>query len=399
MAQVHKVHAVALAGDLVERTNARFEAYGPLKSGLLELEKAGIKVLAVAGNHDTEVLPGLAEVLDSLILLGPNGTWTSHTIDGDEDLAIHLVGWSFPNKHVHRTPLPPTGLPDNFKHPVFGMMHADLDQPNSQYAPVSRHELERTNYKAWFLGHIHKPGLPNTDGNPFYLGSTTGLHPGETGVHGPVLVDINRQGDLSMKRHSLAPLRWVELSISCDVLDADNGNPGKLILNSLVDWTIQNAANLNSARAVGFRLTLTGVLDQPERLRKMLLEDELLPENLITKHAGLVLFVDQLSNQTIQRLDLLEIARTTTPEGLLARRILVLENPSVLVPGVVNPAAFKWELIRKGSEKLQEINQRPVYGRLNKTVDQNQVCQLLIKTGRQALEAIIQQREADSAVN
>ena len=53
-----------LAGDLVERDNALFEAYGPLATGVRRLVERGIVVAAVAGNHDTMALPRLAAEID-----------------------------------------------------------------------------------------------------------------------------------------------------------------------------------------------------------------------------------------------------------------------------------------------------------------------------------------------
>ena len=52
-----EVHAVLLAGDVVESTNARFEAMPPLEACMRLLVDAGIEVIAVAGNHDVEALP------------------------------------------------------------------------------------------------------------------------------------------------------------------------------------------------------------------------------------------------------------------------------------------------------------------------------------------------------
>ena len=65
----HGVDAVALAGDLVERDNAMFEAYGPLATGVRKLVAQGIIVAGVAGNHDTRVLPKLAMEIDGFHLL------------------------------------------------------------------------------------------------------------------------------------------------------------------------------------------------------------------------------------------------------------------------------------------------------------------------------------------
>ena len=52
-----KVDAVMFAGDIVESTNARFEAILPLEDAIKRLLAEGIQVVAVAGNHDFEALP------------------------------------------------------------------------------------------------------------------------------------------------------------------------------------------------------------------------------------------------------------------------------------------------------------------------------------------------------
>ena len=57
-----QVDAVLFAGDVVESTNARFEAMLPLERSVRRLLDAGIEVIAVAGNHDVEALPAAQEV-------------------------------------------------------------------------------------------------------------------------------------------------------------------------------------------------------------------------------------------------------------------------------------------------------------------------------------------------
>ena len=57
------VDAVLFAGDVVESTNARFEAMPPLEEGVRRLFEAGIEVVAVAGNHDVEALPRVAALV------------------------------------------------------------------------------------------------------------------------------------------------------------------------------------------------------------------------------------------------------------------------------------------------------------------------------------------------
>ncbi len=70
-----KADAVLFAGDVVESTNARFEAILPLEHNVRRLLDAGIQVIAVAGNHDVEALPRLAALIDGFELLGGGGQW------------------------------------------------------------------------------------------------------------------------------------------------------------------------------------------------------------------------------------------------------------------------------------------------------------------------------------
>lgn len=57
LAIAEHVDAVLFTGDVVESTNARFEALRPLESAVRRLLEAGIPVLSVVGNHAVEALP------------------------------------------------------------------------------------------------------------------------------------------------------------------------------------------------------------------------------------------------------------------------------------------------------------------------------------------------------
>ena len=58
------IDAVVLAGYVVEGIEDRFEAYGHLERGVRKLSEKKIKTLAVAGNHDVQALPRLADQID-----------------------------------------------------------------------------------------------------------------------------------------------------------------------------------------------------------------------------------------------------------------------------------------------------------------------------------------------
>ena len=53
----HNTDVMLLAGDIVDRDNRFFEAIGPLQAGFEKLERAGVSVFIITGNHDHDVFP------------------------------------------------------------------------------------------------------------------------------------------------------------------------------------------------------------------------------------------------------------------------------------------------------------------------------------------------------
>ena len=179
-----EVDAVLFAGDVVESTNARFEAIPPLEACIRRLLAAGVEVIAVAGNHDVEALPRLATLLDGFTLLGAGGKWESKAVTKNKAPIVEIVGWSFGERFVRQSPvaqlLSQPLEPVSTSVPRIGLLHADLNASGGHYAPIRQFELDDTGYDAWLLGHIHKPSIESlsalTDSRPSgYLGSLVGL--------------------------------------------------------------------------------------------------------------------------------------------------------------------------------------------------------------------------------
>lgn len=346
------VDAVAFAGDLVDGDNDLFEAFTPLSEAAGRLLERNIVVAAVAGNHDTRVLPRLADNLSGeLHLLGRGGTWSSCQVRGGAPLPVRLVGWSFPRPHWSRTPLespPPKPLPGEI---TLGLLHGDLFDANSNYAPVSRDGLRAAGYAGWFLGHIHRPD-PVTDdvGCPFYLGSLTPLDPGETGRHGPVLVTIDASGGIAARRLPLAPLRWEHTELSCTDLDDPAAGLGNHILRFLLD-RIRDGDHPAAMAGLGFRLTITGRVARPAEVRAAVAQ--LASELPRTDEGGVMAFVEKIRCAVTGRHDLTALARGDDPAGLLARAILALRD---------DPQGDRaTELMQKAEGLMVKLGNRPEY--------------------------------------
>jgi exonuclease SbcD len=314
----HGVEAVLLAGDVVDRERDFFAGYDPLRAGIERLLAEGIRVLAVAGNHDTHVLPRLADHVQGLELLGRGGRWQA------VDLSIgSVIGWSFPSRRVTRSPLEDGSLPDGAR-PRIGLLHCDRDQSGSVHAPVTSGELERAGLDAWLLGHIHKPDLDDDPARPAgYLGSISALRASETGLRGPWLIAVAAQ-TIEVRQLALAPLAYETLSIDvgelehADALDARILTAGRELVGrrAAID-ALPDALGLRiqlvgeHAEAVTLQTTVRGVLDAPP----------------VFEERSCRVFVDRIDAAFGPPLDLEQLAAEASPAGVLARDLLVLTGP------------------------------------------------------------------------
>ena len=327
-----KVDAVLFAGDVVESTNARFEAMLPLEEGIRRLLDAGIQVIAVAGNHDVEALPRLAALIDGFTLLGAGGQWEARTLTKNQSPIAVVIGWSFGERFVRQSPVAellaqPLEIPSS-PIPKIGLLHADLDASGGHYAPIRQAELDNTGYDAWLLGHIHKPSLENlsvsTGARPSgYLGSLIGLDPSEAGPHGPWLLSLPSGGTLHMEQVPLAPLRWEHVTISIDGLEHVEDVPDRLLDEA--GKIVRELGIVGAApRALGLRVRLTGTSPRYEEIRRRIAAGEW--NNLGRIVDGTAVFFNKIIDAMELRLDLVEIAKGDDPAALMAQRLLTLQR-------------------------------------------------------------------------
>ncbi|HUG15802.1 MAG TPA: DNA repair exonuclease [Thermomicrobiales bacterium] len=384
-----RVDLLALSGDVVDRANRYFEAFGPLERGLRRLAEAGIDTIAVAGNHDFDVLPLLKRGAagERLHLLGQGGQWERRTILSGGDAVLHVDGWSFPSQQVRFNPLAsyPIGPDDGL--PVLGLLHADLDQPGSVYAPVTLADLGRQRVALWLLGHIHHPSIRHISGvTLMYPGSPQGMDPGETGPHGPWLVELLPGRAPEARQFPTARVRYEPLAI--DVSDVEDQDA---LLNTVTSAAqihlTEVAAAGGDLECVAFRVTVTGRTpihrDVAEHLKH-------LPGDL-SLHAGHVQgFVEKLSLDTRPALSLDELSRRNDPPGALARTLSALEAN--------DDAEACRRLIDDTLARLRTVERHAVYAGIADvgTLDRAVAREHLLREGYQLLDTLVAQRERAS---
>lgn len=379
LALERKVDAVLLAGDLVDQSRDFFVAYGQLTAGIERLAQAGIRVLAVAGNHDTEILPRLAAQIGALELLGENGRWQHSRVDN-----LVILGWSFPQPQVRHSPL--DSLPRT-RHEGFtvGLLHGDRDQGNSVYAPLARADLEDAPVDAWLLGHIHRPDQLDVDRPIGYLGSISALRASETGPRGPWLIQIENR-DLAADHIPLAPLRYDDLTLDCSALPTADDLPD-LLLESVRKHVQQLARGDYLPTALGLRLRLTGHHRHAQQIGT--LAEQLTEDRRSWNESGVACFIHKLESRLLPEIDLVQLASYGNPAGLLARHLLALEDPQ---------SEECQRLLRLAHEAMTPVARRREFQGLQEeaSLDDSTILAWLRRAAHQALNQLMTQRETQA---
>lgn len=323
---------VLLSGDVIDRDNRYFEAFGPLEEGLARLADAGIEVCAVAGNHDADVLEPLRRVLSTgrLRLLGGGGEWERFTLEDDAGRPVlHVDGWSFPARDVREDPTASHDLPrPDDDAPVLGMVHGDLGRPRSTNAPLSRDGLARPEVDAWVLGHLHKPERIDLAGGRWalYPGSPQPLDPTETGVHGAWWVDVEA-GRLSEPHPvALATVRYERVEV--DLTGTETVEDVRAALVRRVTEAVSALELAGDPDWLVLRAELTGrtgAHGELKSLARRLEGEEPLEPPTGSGRARLT----EVLIRTRPSIDLREHAGVDDPVGVLADLLLALEPETV----------------------------------------------------------------------
>lgn len=381
-----QVDAVVLTGDVVDRENRFFEAIGPLERGLNKLARAGIETFAVSGNHDFDVLPRLADTLDAekFHLLGRDGTWETAELQSNGQPRVNFLGWSFPQEHVRTDPVDDLPALRSSDVPTFALVHGDLDVPQSPYAPLASQKLKSHPIAAWLLGHVHVPQLVEdaTGAAILYPGSPQAMDPGETGVHGPWLIEIEAG---ARPRFSQLPLSRVCYDVvEIDLTDVkEKSEFQRQYIEALRKRLSELTENASSLEFVLWRVRLTGRTDCHGRLSEYVNEIDADFSLQIGNATGTV---EKNIVDTRLAIDLEDLARGSDPPGTLAKLLLELESESDSGPAQA--------LMQQALEAMDEAQQSHVYVAVaDEPPTKDEARQLLVQQGMTLLDSLIAQRE------
>ena len=394
-ALANQVDAVALAGDVVESLEDRFEAYGHLERGVRRLTDANIPVVSVAGNHDVFALPRLADQLPDFKLIGRGGKWQPVELTAASGARLRILGWSFHEKQERRNPLDelPTDLDSSL--PTVGLLHCDLDQINSPYAPVPRRSFETAPGAAWLLGHVHSPSDLSGPRPVGYLGSLVGLDAGEPGQHGPWLARISDDAQVTLEHLPLAPLRWEEDAVAIDEIgdlppDEIEDALSTLLIAGMEAIHRRIEPTLGATRLVGCRLRLTGRSASHRKLREAAGNEDI--SKLTRSFGSVVCFVEKIIDEAAPALELEQLAQTKDLPGLLSHRILVLQQGGAESDRLVAEARGALDEVSKFAAAASDDD----YNGDELIAPDERTRRFLLGAGIQALEELLAQRSEGS---
>lgn len=391
-----QVDAVVLLGDVVDESNQVFSALGPLSQGARQLEQAGIPLRAIAGNHDADVLPRLAQQVPWLELIGANGSWQDDVLTGPSGRSVRLVGWSFPTARYPHSPL--DAFPESLRHsrwstqaldalPVLGLLHGDLDQSQSPYAPIRSHDLALIqSIDAWALGHIHLPSKLDTVPTPKigYLGSVVGLDPGESGRHGAWMAHCNH-GAVTFEHIAVARHRYEGV----DVILEEGASVDLAIAQAIKEQHKKISRELSSERLVLARMTIRGSVADKDAI-----DDELLQSaasDLAIKHDGVVWVLERKPlDRTSRAIDVASLAQGSDITAPLAR-ILTSVDQDTITDGLRHQT--RNHLLNVVLKQRTFRQHEAAIGSLTELLDDDEkVDELLIRAAAQALTAMQESR-------
>lgn len=262
LAIAERVAFVLLAGDLYDGDWQDYNTGLYLVRQMARLREAGIRVFAIAGNHDahnkmTRRLP----LPDNVTMLKTDEP-ESHMLD---DLGIAIHGQGFPTQAVtedlsRRYPTATRGLYN------IGILHtcAGGEDGHDRYAPCTRQGLVAKGYDYWALGHVHNRQTLSDEPFIAFPGNTQGRHARETGAKGCLLVTASDDGRTRVEFQRLDVVRWEVCTIDAAQATSED-DLADLASGPLAQWV----GGEDPDRLLAVRVVIRG----PSPLHERLLSD------------------------------------------------------------------------------------------------------------------------------
>lgn len=213
----HRVDAILISGDVYNFDHHSLAAQMAFARELYRAAEQGIETFIIHGNHDP------VENWRAEIPLPPQ----AHVFGADDVTCIPLkrngktlanvYGMSYRTSHIYEN------LAVRFKkeEDIFsiGMLHTEVGNKKSPYAPSTIDDLKKTGMDYWALGHIHTRSVLSETPRIVYPGNIQGRDITETGPRGCYLVEVGQYGTISARFVDTDSIRWIDMTMDISGYD------------------------------------------------------------------------------------------------------------------------------------------------------------------------------------
>nr|WP_250806926.1 DNA repair exonuclease [Neorhizobium tomejilense] len=213
------------------------------------LERAGIPVFLLKGNHDAESVITKTITLPKNVSEFPVNKPGSFRLD---HLKVALHGQGFAERSAVENlslayPRPEQGWFN------IGVLHTSLTgrEPHAPYAPCSVEDLRSRGYDYWALGHVHDFEIVAEDPLVVFPGNLQGRSIREQGAKGAVLVTVE-DGRITHERIITDSARFAELVV---LVEPDDNIPAIL---RRIENALEDVVERMEGRPLALRIRLTG---------------------------------------------------------------------------------------------------------------------------------------------
>jgi exonuclease SbcD len=224
LAMAEKVAFVLVAGDFYDGDWKDYNTGLYLAGQMSRLNKTGIPVFVIAGNHDAASRITKTLRLPDNVRVFPADRPATFRLE-DPRVAVHGQSFAAPavKKDLSRGyPDPLTGYFN------IGLLHtcATGREGHEPYAPCSPEGLRNKGYDYWALGHVHQHEVLAHDPPIVFPGNIQGRHIRETGPKGCVVVAVDEAGRTELEFTPVDVIRWAAAEVdaagahnACEVIE------------------------------------------------------------------------------------------------------------------------------------------------------------------------------------
>jgi DNA repair exonuclease SbcCD nuclease subunit len=358
LAIAEEVDFVLISGDLYDGDWKDYNTGLFFAGRMGRLEKAGIRVFIVSGNHDAVSQITKAMPLPDNVIVFPHNKPTSLTL---ANFGVVIHGQSYYSRAV--TENLALHYPQQYSNYFnIGLLHTSMTgrEGHEDYAPCTPDELKSKGYNYWALGHVHKREIVSENPWIVFPGNIQGRHVKESGVKGATLVTVEDDRITDIKHCELDVLRWVICQVDlteCETIDS---------IYDAVRLAFEQELDQADGKTLALRLQLEGRCSLHAELHARSLE---WTEEFRGIAVGLGdVWLEKVKFRTRRRASLEEIVGDGTPLSGLLQAIEGLdfgENTlTMLVPDLVNlktklPAELQdaGSMLENSPEELNELRE------------------------------------------